>query len=249
MTAAWQGAARARTPAEREAAADRVRMVNEVVLFARRWPEFDASLASGGGAFGDEFVRLLLGRFETAGGRPVTPHGEDDHAMLKLTLHWCYASQPRNRPAIRQWIGNTLAQFAKYPNKRLAVAPILDVTAQIVRGFGVQVEEGRRGAEGGKEGDAGSGGVAATSSSSSCTVLPPLDSTHRQLLLAVILPLHRPNTFFEWRDQLPLLQTYHSSLVYCVLQFLERESALLDAVVGALSKPGPRRSTQTRPKR
>ena len=27
-----------------------------------------------------------------------------------------------------------------------------------------------------------------------------------------VLPLHRPNDFAEWRDQLPLLATYHAQL-------------------------------------
>jgi hypothetical protein len=44
----------------------------------------------------------------------------------------------------------------------------------------------------------------------------------RELFRSVLLPLHRPNGFFEWRDQLPLLQTYHEPLMACLLQLLRR---------------------------
>ena len=40
----------------------------------------------------------------------------------------------------------------------------------------------------------------------------------------VLLPLHRPNGFFEWRDQLPLLQTYHEALMACLLALLRRNN-------------------------
>ena len=39
LAGAWQESARARTAPEREAATKRARQANEIVLFARRWPE------------------------------------------------------------------------------------------------------------------------------------------------------------------------------------------------------------------
>ena len=132
--------------------------------------------------------------------------GEQEHTLLSRMLHWVYASQPSQRAKMRLWLGQKLLHFGKHPNKSLAVVPMLDVTAQIVRGFNGASSDG------------------ALSSSSS------LDEAHLQLLHGVILPLHNTNTFYEWRDQSPLLQTYHASLVHCILEFLKRDSSLLHSV-------------------
>ena len=165
---------------------------------------FHSSSSSTSYGFGSEdFLQLLLSRFDGAAAA-----GEHEHALLSRTLHWVYASQPSQRATLRLWLGQKLMHFGKNPNNSLAVGPLLDVTAQIVRGF---------------------------KRASSDTALSPLsssslDAAHRQLLHCVILPLHNPSTFFEWRDQLPLLQTYHTSLVFCILQFLGRDSSLLSSV-------------------
>lgn len=46
----------------------------------------------------------------------------------------------------------------------------------------------------------------------------PLTDVHRSLLLSSLLPLHKSNEMYEWRDQIPLLQTYHEPLVFCIRQ-------------------------------
>jgi hypothetical protein len=46
----------------------------------------------------------------------------------------------------------------------------------------------------------------------------PLTGVHRSLLLATLLPLHKSNEMYEWRDQIPLLQIYHEPLVFCIVQ-------------------------------
>lgn len=51
----------------------------------------------------------------------------------------------------------------------------------------------------------------------------PLTATHTALLHRVLLPLHRVNEMYEWRDQVPLLQRYHEPLVFCLVQYLERD--------------------------
>lgn len=52
---------------------------------------------------------------------------------------------------------------------------------------------------------------------------PPLTPVHTSLLHHVLLPLHRVNEMYEWRDQIPLIQRYHEPLVFCLQQFLERD--------------------------
>ena len=65
-----------------------------------------------------------------------------------------------------------------------------------------------------------------------------------ELYREVLLPLHRPNGFFEWRDQLPLLQTYHEPLMACLLALLRRNdckaaSFLLPELFGELPEAWP----------
>jgi hypothetical protein len=43
-----------------------------------------------------------------------------------------------------------------------------------------------------------------------------------RLLHDVLLPLHKPNAMVLWRDQLPVLQVYHESLVRCVLALVDK---------------------------
>ena len=47
LTESWQTSARARTPAEREAASSLMRQANEVLLYAKRWPEVSRSPVNG----------------------------------------------------------------------------------------------------------------------------------------------------------------------------------------------------------
>lgn len=44
----------------------------------------------------------------------------------------------------------------------------------------------------------------------------------RELLLDVFIPLHLPNEMIEWRDQIPVLQTYHEDLVKCVIALTQK---------------------------
>lgn len=44
----------------------------------------------------------------------------------------------------------------------------------------------------------------------------------RELLVDVLIPLHLPNEMVEWRDQIPVVQTYHEALVQCVVLLAEK---------------------------
>jgi hypothetical protein len=48
---------------------------------------------------------------------------------------------------------------------------------------------------------------------------------HRYLLVNVLLPLHSPNQMLEWRDQIPVLQPYHESLVRCLVRLVQWDQA------------------------
>lgn len=58
----------------------------------------------------------------------------------------------------------------------------------------------------------------------------PLKSEHKQFLIKVLIPLHK----------VKCLGLYHAQLAYCVVQFLEKDSALTEQVVGGLLKFWPK---------
>ncbi|KAH8367599.1 hypothetical protein KR200_011130 [Drosophila serrata] len=54
----------------------------------------------------------------------------------------------------------------------------------------------------------------------------PLKEEHKQFLLKVLLPLHKAKS----------LSVYHPQLTYCVVQFLEKDPSLSEAVIKSLLK-------------
>merc|ERR1712168_889079 len=62
----------------------------------------------------------------------------------------------------------------------------------------------------------------------------PLKAEHKQFLLKVLIPLHKVRC----------LSLYHAQLAYCVVQFLEKDSALTEPVINGLIKFWPKTSSQ-----
>lgn len=58
----------------------------------------------------------------------------------------------------------------------------------------------------------------------------PLKEEHKLFLLRVLIPLHKAKT----------LSMYHPQLAYCVVQFLEKDPGLTEAVVTGLLKYWPK---------
>lgn len=56
----------------------------------------------------------------------------------------------------------------------------------------------------------------------------PLTSVHKALLVTGLLPLHKSNEMYEWRDQIPLLELYHEPLVFCIRQVRAAAKGLAD---------------------
>lgn len=56
----------------------------------------------------------------------------------------------------------------------------------------------------------------------------------KHLLASIILPLHTPNEMVQWRDQIPVLQTYHESLVRCLLRLVDRDEQALKALIQSI---------------
>ncbi|CAM9303063.1 unnamed protein product [Choristocarpus tenellus] len=68
---------------------------------------------------------------------------------------------------------------------------------------------------------------------------PTLHQAHLRLLTDILLPLHMPNDMAVWRDQLPLIGTYHEELVKCIVPFIERQPALAEVTIKAVVKGWP----------
>lgn len=62
----------------------------------------------------------------------------------------------------------------------------------------------------------------------------PLKAEHKQFLIKVLIPLHKPKC----------LGLYHAQLAYCVVQFLEKDSTLTEHVIRGLLKYWPKVSSQ-----
>lgn len=62
----------------------------------------------------------------------------------------------------------------------------------------------------------------------------PLKLEHKQFLIKVLIPLHKTK----------LLSVYHAQLAYCVVQFLEKDATLTEAVVKGLLKYWPKTCSQ-----
>lgn len=57
------------------------------------------------------------------------------------------------------------------------------------------------------------------------------------LLQTILLPLHQPNEMVLWRDQVPVLQDFHPSLVRCVMKTADGSADLLgNAILGILKQ-------------
>lgn len=62
----------------------------------------------------------------------------------------------------------------------------------------------------------------------------PLKQEHKQFLVKVLIPLHKPKC----------LGLYHAQLAYCVVQFLEKDATLTEQVILGLLKFWPKTCSQ-----
>lgn len=53
--------------------------------------------------------------------------------------------------------------------------------------------------------------------------IQPLSVANRDIMSNILIPLHLPNEMIDWRDQLPVIQLYHESLVKCCLKLIDKD--------------------------
>lgn len=58
----------------------------------------------------------------------------------------------------------------------------------------------------------------------------PLSQENKSLLSTILIPLHMPNEMVEWRDQIPIIDSYHSILVSCCTKMIEKDRVSYQAL-------------------
>lgn len=162
---------------------------------------------------------------------------------IKRMLHWIYRSNVSLRKYLRTSIGKLVVRladqidFGSGIDSQIAKRPISNSNsdARDTRGHVMHLLEVLHSVIAGL--DAASDSNAA-------------HFNFGRLLHDVLLPLHKPNAMVLWRDQMPVIQVYHESLVRCVLCLVDRDvvarsteptaaatqfSILVQAVLGILA--------------
>ena len=133
----------------------------------------------------------------------------------KFTLHWLYRYRVDLREFMRIEMAKKLRHIgpsSTWPVKdrgsadqsagigkdaggsRLHVKPLLELLHSII------------------------GGLSPVQRASKCT-----NVTVHRLLTSLLLPLHAPSEYIEWRDQTPVIAQYHEILVKCILRLIDVE--------------------------
>ena len=150
-------------------------------------------------------------------------------------LRWIYVHVPTMRRSLRALLGSRLVKFSQCPDilKVVNINPMLRVSCMLQSPmyasalkkllttrikYDVQLL-----------GDI-IAGVAPLPKNSNVHNKLCHQQLHLHLLMNVLLPLHSPNQMIEWRDQIPVLQLYHQSLVRCLVRLIEWDRANLENV-------------------
>jgi hypothetical protein len=139
--------------------------------------------------------------------------------QLKHLVHWLYSNCFPLRAIIRSQIGTQLLAVHHYKGSinnsgskfnvqggdagcsRAHVSHFLEILCTIIGGLNSE--------------------SAADGEGSTSTLLQSRNIS--ELISDVLMPLHAPNEMVEWRDQIPVLQSYHESLVRCLVRLVERD--------------------------
>lgn len=108
-------------------------------------------------------------------------------------LRWIYLHVCALRRPLRAALGARLVKYGQSPDilKVININPLLRLIGDIISGTSLGHDRRQQ------------------------------QRAHRHLLASVLMPLHQPNQMVEWRDQIPVLQLYHESLVRCLVRLVE----------------------------
>ena len=168
----------------------------------------------------------------------------------KLFLHWLYLCRVDLRAYMRiklcnkvLWVGKSCSKGSSVAfgplnagigrdggSARFHIKPLLEILHCVIDGLDAANTNTN---STGVDSDKG----AKVSTFSSASSFSALSSSSRRLLTHVLLPLHTPSDFVEWRDQQPVIGHYHEILVRCIIRLLERERESWDAGGGASRRP------------
>ena len=104
---------------------DIVQQTESLLSYLTIMPEYNPQMVSD--AITPNLLRTVLSRFDAA--------PETEHAFLRELLHLLYRDFPPARPLLRALIAHFLTTFINAGKKDMAVAPLLEVLGQIIKGF------------------------------------------------------------------------------------------------------------------
>eukprot|EP00605_Chrysophyceae_sp_TOSAG23-4_P002472 GSChrysophyteH1.ASY1.ANO1.2731.1 assembled CDS len=175
----------------------------DIWMFVLECPtEFDSDVASKAPELNMKFIHCLMRRLRQISIDGSPGHGREVAGRLahcvracQCCLHWLYAARPDLRPHVRSAFAAYLRAPAAWGydggSACLHIRPLLRVLLPILRGL-------------------------------STTVHPSAQfAVCKALLFDVLMPLHAPNAMIDWREQQPVLGSYHRVLVLCVLRALQ----------------------------
>jgi len=105
--------------------AEVVQQTESLLSYIMTMPEYTPQAAFE--AITSDLLRAVLSRFDAA--------LETEHTFLRELLHLLYQDFPSARPLLRALIARFLTTFINTGKKSMAVAPLLEVLGQIIKGF------------------------------------------------------------------------------------------------------------------
>ncbi len=72
---------------------------------------------------------------------------------------------------------------------------------------------------------------------SQCKEKMALPDSYRDLLLRILLPLHKPSGMILWRDQRPMIGLYHRTLVQCIGALATFDKSIIEDVIKYIIHP------------
>lgn len=150
-------------------------------------------------------------------------HAVSTRSFIRETIYSCMLEGLKIVTAIKPAFGAGSTGTARSNNKSntegisigrsqcIRIASLLEVVSSIVEGW------------------APSGSVIASDSwnNGDGDEVQRMRQSMHALLRHVLLPLHTPNEMEEWRDQTPLIQSYHEPLVVCISKLVDAERRLM----------------------
>lgn len=162
----------------------------------------------------------------SVGGNACTSNTSIINMTLQL-LHWLYLQCQQSRATIRAILGEALLSISATDFLRSYKRKFGTDKGKYIQGESDMVSMVEVRSAFGKDAGNSKAHVSHLLQLLICIVSGlqvPLQCTDHAILVDLLLPLHEPNEMVEWRDQVPVIQSYHEALVRCTIKLIEKDS-------------------------